>query len=57
VDLNILKDVLVRIGTTATVIPQFLPDLDYFGSEYGVAPSHRAARSGAGAARAAWKAV
>ena len=39
VDLNILKDLLVRIGTTATVIPQFLPDLDYFGSEYGVAPS------------------
>jgi hypothetical protein len=39
VDLNILKDLLVRIGTTATVIPQFLPDLDYFGSEYGIAPS------------------
>ncbi len=32
-------DLLVRIGTTATVIPQFLPDLDYFGSEYGIAPS------------------
>ena len=39
VDLNILKDLLVRIGTTATLIPQFLPDLSYFGSEYGVAPS------------------
>jgi hypothetical protein len=39
VDLNILKDLLVRIGATATLIPQFLPDLDYFGSEYGVAPS------------------
>jgi len=39
VDLNILKDLLVRIGTTATIIPQFLPDLDYFGSEYGVAPT------------------
>ena len=48
VDLNILKDLLVRIGTTATVIPQFLPDLGYFGSEYGVAPSmglHVAARA------------
>jgi hypothetical protein len=39
VDLNILKDLLVRVGTTATIIPQFLPDLNYFGSEYGVAPS------------------
>jgi hypothetical protein len=39
VDLNILKDLLVRIGATATLIPQFLPDLNYFGSEYGVAPS------------------
>jgi hypothetical protein len=39
VDLNVLKDLLVRIGTTASIIPQFLPDIDYFGSEYGVAPS------------------
>lgn len=39
VDLNLLKDQAVRIGTTATIIPQFLPDLNYFGSEYGVAPS------------------
>ena len=39
VDLNILKDLLVRIGTTATIIPQFLPDFGYFGSEYGVAPA------------------
>ncbi len=39
VDMNILKDLLVRIGTTATLIPQFLPDLNYFGSEYGVAPT------------------
>ena len=57
VDLNILKDLLVRIGTTATIIPQFLPDLDYFGSEYGVAPSiglHVPARA---VARAAWAAV
>jgi hypothetical protein len=48
VDLNILKDLLVRIGTTATIVPQFLPDLDYFGSEYGIAPStglHVAARA------------
>jgi hypothetical protein len=39
VDMDLLKDLLVRIGTTATLIPQFLPDIDYFGSEYGVAPS------------------
>ena len=39
VDMDLLKDLLVRIGTTATVIPQFLPDLSYFGSEYGTAPS------------------
>jgi len=39
VDLNILKDLLTRIGPTATLITQFLPDIDYFGSEYGVAPS------------------
>ena len=39
VDLNILKDLLTRIGPTATLITQFQPDIDYFGSEYGVAPS------------------
>ena len=39
VDMDLLKDLLVRLGTTATLIPQFLPDIDYFGSEYGVAPS------------------
>ena len=39
VDLNILKDLLVRIGATATLITQFQPEGDYFGSEYGVAPT------------------
>ena len=39
VDFSLLKDQTIRIGPTATIIPQFLPDLDYFGSEYGVAPT------------------
>jgi hypothetical protein len=39
VDMNLLKDLLQRLGTTATLIPQFLPDLNYLGSEYGVAPT------------------
>ena len=39
VDMNLLKDLLDRLGTTATLIPQFLPDLSYLGSEYGVAPT------------------
>jgi hypothetical protein len=39
VDMNLLKDLLQRLGTTATLIPQFLPDLSYLGSEYGVAPT------------------
>ena len=57
VDMDLLKDLLVRLGTTATLIPQFLPDISYFGSEYGVAPTiglHPPARA---AARAAWEAV
>jgi hypothetical protein len=39
VDMDLLKDLLVRLGPTVTLIPQYLPDIDYFGSEYGVAPS------------------
>jgi hypothetical protein len=39
VDMNLLKDLLQRLGTTATLIPQFLPDLSYLGSEYGVSPA------------------
>ena len=57
VDLNILKDLLVRIGTTATLIPQFLPDIELLRLGIRRRALHRAARSGAGAARAAWTAV
>ena len=57
VDMNLLKDLLVRMGTTATLIPQFLPDLELFRLGIRRRTHHRAARSGADSARAAWEAV
>ena len=39
VDFSLLKDQTIRVGPTATIIPQFLPDLMYFSSEYGVPPA------------------
>src|SRR5208283_2643632 len=30
VDMDLLKDLLVRLGTTATLISQFLPEISYF---------------------------
>ena len=57
VDMNLLKDLLVRLGTTATLIPQFLPDLELFRLGIRHRALHRAAPSGAGPARAAWEGV
>jgi hypothetical protein len=35
VDNNALKELNVRLGTTATIIGEFLPDRNYFGAEFG----------------------
>src|SRR4029077_4932309 len=32
---NALKDLLLRMGTTATIVPEFRPDRNYFGAEFG----------------------
>jgi len=32
---NALKDLLLRMGTTATIIPEFRPERNYFGAEFG----------------------
>ncbi len=39
VDNNALKELNVRMGTTATIINEFAPDRGYFGAEFGNAPS------------------
>ena len=39
VDNNALKELNVRLGTTATIVGEFQPARSYFGSEFGVAPS------------------
>lgn len=39
VDNNALKELNVRLGTTATIVEEFRPDRGYFGSEFGNAPS------------------
>ena len=38
VDNNALKEMNLRLGTTATIIDEFQADHRYFGSEYGNAP-------------------
>ncbi len=35
VDNNFLKELNVRLGTTATIIQEFTPDRSYFGAEFG----------------------
>jgi hypothetical protein len=43
VDNNFLKELNVRLGTTATIIQEFTPDRSYFGAEFGnatTAPIH-----------------
>ncbi|MCP5110705.1 MAG: hypothetical protein GY953_07720 [bacterium] len=39
VDNNALKELNVRLGTTATIVEEFRPERGYFGSEFGNAPS------------------
>ncbi|MBL8240666.1 MAG: hypothetical protein JNM66_24825 [Bryobacterales bacterium] len=43
IDTNTVKDMNLRLGTTATVVPEFRADTSYFGSEYGGPPSAGAA--------------
>ena len=38
VDNNALKELNIRLGTTATIVSEFLVDRRYFGSEYGKPP-------------------
>lgn len=35
---NALKELNIRLGTTATIVPEFSPASNYFGAEYGNAP-------------------
>ncbi len=39
VDNNALKELNIRLGTTATIIREFLPERGYFSAEFGNAPS------------------
>ncbi len=51
VDNNALKELRVRLGTTATIIEEFKPDGGYFGAEFGAAPKgplHVAGSGGGG---------
>jgi hypothetical protein len=51
VDNNALKELNVRLGTTATIVQEFRPERGYFGAEFGNAPSappHLAAHRRAG---------
>jgi len=51
VDNNLLKELNARLGTTATIVSEFRPDQNYFGAEFGNAPSvpvHETFRSATG---------
>ncbi len=39
VDNNALKELNLRVGTTATLVPEFKADRSYFGSEFGNVPA------------------
>lgn len=39
VDNNALKELNIRLGTTATIVQEFRPERNYFGAEFGNAPS------------------
>lgn len=39
VDNNALKELNVRLGVTATIVREFLPDRSYFGAEFGNMPA------------------
>ena len=38
IDNNVLKEINVRMGTTATIVKEFQVDRDYFGNEFGGSP-------------------
>ena len=38
IDNNVLKELNVRMGTTATIVKEFQVDRDYFGNEFGGSP-------------------
>src|SRR5436190_12112687 len=38
IDNNALKELNIRMGTTATIVQEFRPDRGYFGVEFGNAP-------------------
>ena len=51
IDNNVLKELNVRLGVTATITSEFRPERNYFGTEFGVpspAPLHVAAPVGRG---------
>ena len=51
VDNNVLKELNIRMGTTATLVPGFDADKGYFGAEFGGAPAgqiHLPAAKGSG---------
>ena len=39
IDNNALKELNIRLGTTATLIEEFKPNRNYFGAEFGNSPS------------------
>ncbi len=39
IDNGALKELKIRLGTAATLIPAFLPERDYFGAEFGDRPA------------------
>src|SRR5437899_9298443 len=51
IDNNTRKELNSRVGTSATIVQEFLPDRNYFGVEFGGAPApplHVAASKGSG---------
>lgn len=39
IDNNVLKELNIRLGTSATIVTEFRPDRKYFGTEFGNKPS------------------
>ncbi|MCX6626871.1 MAG: hypothetical protein NTW28_04475, partial [Candidatus Solibacter sp.] len=40
IDNNALKELNIRLGITPTIVGEFRPDGNYFGTEYANAPAH-----------------
>ncbi|MEK7405734.1 MAG: TonB-dependent receptor [Acidobacteriota bacterium] len=57
IDNNALKELNVRLGTTATIVEEFAPERGHFGAEFGNAPAevlHLAAPAGSGLHGSLW---